>query len=64
MNLLLIQSRLELIRLVVKEKWTLRAASKEVGIKPCTGKHILYKYRNEGIVYSKRGVFKGEIETK
>lgn len=47
--------RLKLIHLIHNEKWTIRAAAEEIGIKLCTAKYILSLYRKEGKIYRKKG---------
>lgn len=47
--------RKKLIYLINEERWTIRAAAEELGIKLCTAKHILYLYRKEGKIYRKKG---------
>jgi hypothetical protein len=44
-----------LIYLINEEKWTIRAAAEEIGIKLCTAKYILSLFRKEGKIYRKKG---------
>ena len=47
--------RKKLINLIDQEKWTIRAAAEEIGIKLCTAKYILYLFRKYGKIYRKKG---------
>ena len=38
----------------MEEKWTIRSAARELGIKHCTAKHILYLFRKKGRVVNKK----------
>lgn len=49
------QNRKKLIYLINEEKWTIKAAAREIGIKLCTAKYILYLYRKYGKIYKKKG---------
>ena len=40
--------------MIEKDKWTIRAAAQELGLKVCTAKHILYLYRKKGKIYRKK----------
>jgi len=41
--------------LIDQRKWTIRSAAKELGIKVCTAKYILYLFRKQGKIYRKKG---------
>ena len=47
--------------MIQKERWTIKAAAQEIGIKLCTAKHILYLYRKEGKIYRKKGEIADQI---
>lgn len=46
----LTQKRIRLIQLINQSRWTIKSAARELGIKLCTAKYILYKFRKRGQV--------------
>ena len=58
------QKRKNLIYLINEEKWTIKAAAQEIGIKLCTAKYILYLYRKHGKIYRKKGEFPAVLKNE
>lgn len=54
-----------MIELVQSGNWTIRGAALETGIKLCTAKYIVYRFRRAGKLFKKnRGRARKDVEVK